>query len=93
MNLQEHLLTTLSEECAETSQAISKALRFGIDGRYPDGRTNIEEIEIEVNHILAMIELLNEVRVPIGFKDDLISQKKKKVKEFFDYARHQGALS
>lgn len=31
MNKAEHLLTCLAEECAEIQQAVSKALRFGVE--------------------------------------------------------------
>ena len=40
MNKQEYLLTCLSEECAEIQQAVSKALRFGLDNYNPNGLFN-----------------------------------------------------
>ena len=36
MNREEHLLTILSEECAEVIKDVSKALRFGLDDYPPD---------------------------------------------------------
>lgn len=47
MNLKEHLLTVLSEECAEVQQAVSKALRFGAkDSRPGTDSTNAQEIDL-----------------------------------------------
>jgi hypothetical protein len=40
MNITEHLLATLAEECAEVAQATSKALRFGLD----EPEVNIERL-------------------------------------------------
>ena len=39
MNKAEHLLATFAEECAETQQAIGKALRFGHKDGYPGAST------------------------------------------------------
>lgn len=41
MNTNEYLLTYLSDECAEISYQVSKALRFGLNDIPPDeSRTN-----------------------------------------------------
>jgi hypothetical protein len=59
--LRETLLIT-QEECAEVTQAISKVLRFGGEGRWPDetSLSNREKLEEEVGDLLAMIDILVE---------------------------------
>jgi NTP pyrophosphatase (non-canonical NTP hydrolase) len=47
------------EECAEVVQAISKAMRFGLDSSHK-GRTNRDHLEEEVGDLLCMIDLLVE---------------------------------
>jgi NTP pyrophosphatase (non-canonical NTP hydrolase) len=64
-NLREILLI-LGEECAETSQAISKCFRFGPDQIKPGkSKTNIEHLQEELGDLLAMIELLKDSNVGI----------------------------
>jgi NTP pyrophosphatase (non-canonical NTP hydrolase) len=50
------VMLILQEECAEVTQAISKCLRFGIDGEY-NGATNRERLTEEIGDLIAMIEL------------------------------------
>lgn len=89
MNHKEHLLTCLAEECAELSQAATKALRFGVDDMGPgEVRTNGENIQHEFNDVLAIIEMLAEQDVvPLGDSRPVILQKKKdKVTRYMEYA-------
>ena len=59
MNLKEHLLTVLCEECAEVQQAASKALRFGIkDSRPGTDSTNAQDIEKEFIEAMAVRDIL-----------------------------------
>jgi NTP pyrophosphatase (non-canonical NTP hydrolase) len=59
-----HLETLLicQEECAEVTQAISKVMRFGLDSRWND-RTNQERLEEEIGDLMAMVEILEELRI------------------------------
>jgi len=60
----EEALIILQEECAEVSQAVSKALRFGIDDTHPGmDRTNRELITIECGHVVALIQKLISLNV------------------------------
>lgn len=52
------LLTQLAEEAAEVSQAVSKAIRFGLDSSYNGGPDNASKIRQEVEDLLAVYELL-----------------------------------
>lgn len=90
MNLKENLLVTISEECAEISQAVSKALRFGCSTE------NKCDIMIEFYQLCAMIEMCQEENVlpdwSIDKQDEIKSEKKKKVLYFQDMSRTLGAL-
>jgi NTP pyrophosphatase (non-canonical NTP hydrolase) len=67
MELNENQLECLritQEEAAEVIQAISKVLRFGMDGVHPERtETNGEHLEEELGDILAMVDILMEVGV------------------------------
>lgn len=56
----ENLLVTLSEECAEVQQAVSKALRFGKDNYNPATPQITNELEIltEYYQLVAVMEML-----------------------------------
>lgn len=108
MNRTEHLLTIAGEECAETAQRISKALRFGLDQvqedaddqpqENPERLTNRERIRREFLDLVAAMEML-------GFDDfiesdsqdpDVIARmkaKKAKVERYLERSRRTGALS
>ena len=54
----------LQEECAEVIQAVSKISRFGIDNYKPGKpKTNREHLEEELGDMLAMIDIMLELRV------------------------------
>lgn len=58
----ENLLVTVSEECAEIQQAVSKALRFGLSNHHPDrpNVTNADEIVTEYYQLSALITSLQQ---------------------------------
>lgn len=97
MNVQEHLLAKLSEECVEVSKEIHKALSFGLedtDPTIPGAATQRERIIEELNDVFAVIELLiDHGHLPKVFSDrSAIDRKKIKVGTFMAYAREKGAL-
>lgn len=59
---QKEALLILQEECAEVIQAASKVFRFGTESRWPkeDSATTLEELQMEVGQVLAMIDILTE---------------------------------
>jgi hypothetical protein len=70
MNRTEHLLANLAEEAAELNKECMKALRFGLDGCYPDGKTNAERIMIEYAHVVGvMSQLLRDNVLNAGLYD------------------------
>ncbi len=83
---EKYLLICLSEECAETIQAISKSLRFGLGSVSPYKETNnLENLIQELNDVTGVIELLSEEKLlPVNCLDQgKINKKKKKVDTFF----------
>ncbi len=94
MTKQEHLLTLLMEECAETAQRASKAIRFTMDEIQPGQiLTNGARIVYEFNDILAVMELLQDSGA-IGNVIDrkAIDLKKEKVREYMRYSRDLGTI-
>jgi hypothetical protein len=96
MNIDEHLLTCLVEECAEIQKRATKALRFGLDDRDPtyDGaKTERERLDAEVHDFLAVVEMLGAREVlPARVDRERIEEKKRKILQFADYARERGTL-
>lgn len=90
----QHILSTLAEECAEVAQRISKALRFGLNEVQPGQLLdNAERITIEVNDVLGMIDMAV-ARGIIPLPDlQAAERKQSQVLRFMDYAREQGALA
>lgn len=62
MTKDENLLVTLSEECAEIQQAVSKSLRFGTNNYNPatPKLTNERDIMVEYYHLVTVMEILTE---------------------------------
>jgi NTP pyrophosphatase (non-canonical NTP hydrolase) len=48
---QRERLTILMEECAEVIQAASKILRHGWDSKYDNGKSNREQLELEMGDV------------------------------------------
>ena len=97
MDKLEHLLVCLNEEGTEIAQSTDKALRFGLDDRYPKTKdtTCRQDIEREINDLLGVIELLQEEGVPFPrlFNREDIEAKKAKVLKYMSYARARGTLT
>lgn len=95
MNTKEHLLTCLAEECAEIQQAVSKALRFGLDDGYPGAETtNAQDIAREYVDLVAVIDLCQEHGIigQPGESKAMYDAKRERVKKFMAYARERGAM-
>ena len=90
----ENLLTILSEECVETSQRVSKAIRFTLDEVQPgQNLTNAQRIVYEFNDIVAVMEILHEEGIFDKVIDrEAINKKKLKVAKYLAYSTEIGAI-
>lgn len=94
INETEHLLACLAEECAEVSQRVTKALRFGVSEVQPgQALTNAERIANELTDLFGVVEMLAERGVLRVISGDAVLAKKRKVEHFIEYARQIGALT
>jgi len=95
MNVTEHLLVCLSEECAEVQQAVSKALRFGINDSYKDYGNNHDRIVQEIHDFLGVLSLLVDSDVLIMPLDPepLIEAKRVRVLKYIEYAKERKTIS
>lgn len=96
MNRTEHLLSCLAEECAEVSQRVSKALRFGLDEVQPgQPLRNSDRIEEELRDLFAVASILASEGV-IGWclpEQTEVTRKADKIEHFMSISREQGVLS
>lgn len=96
MNRSEHLLTCLSEECAEVSQRVSKALRFGLSEIQIDqDKTNAQRIEEELCDLFAVVAILEDEGILKTEQYDLpewIEKKRAKIERYMEISRTQGVL-
>jgi len=97
MNVSEHLLSCLAEECGEVMQNASKSLRFGLDDRNvldPTGPTNRERLVDELNDLIGVADMLSDRgMIPKNWRDqEKQDVKQHKVAKFMDYAASIGAL-
>lgn len=82
MNNIENLLVIASEEAAEIQQAISKALRFGLDNSYEDRFTNKMQIMTEYYQLQAVIEdLQKRMELPYLTHEAIFDIKKSKMEK------------
>ena len=86
MNLHQHFLLKLIEECNEVSIEVSKIILFRADNVKPgEELTNLERCHKELDDLNAVIEVLNENHyfnyVP---NMDNINSKKEKLREFLN---------
>lgn len=91
----EHLLTILTEECNETGQRVSKAIRFGMQ-EVQEGQllTNAERVIYEFNDIVAVMELLlNDGDIKLLFDREAIVAKKQKIVKYMEYAKKCGTIT
>lgn len=88
MNKMEYLLDTLAEECAESAQRASKAMRFGLYEIQPgQPEDNKRRLEREVAEVVAMADMLG-----LTIRTEDKEAKVKKVLEMMDLSRILGTL-
>lgn len=97
MTTQEHLLTLVMEECAETAQRASKAIRFGLTEVQPgQPHDNIMRMMIEYTDLVAVFEvMMEEGMLTSALQEDLERHheaKKVKIREQMELSRKMGTL-
>lgn len=101
MNRKEHLLTLLAEECIEIAKETSKALRFGVDDRYPidSDENNAESIVKEFYDLNAVMDLLYEEEplIKAAFTkynlSEAVKAKQEKIEKYLLYSKEKGLLN
>jgi ribosomal protein S8 len=95
MTRSELLLTVLAEECNETAQRVSKALRFGLNEvQRGQDLTNAQRIVYEFNDIMAVMDILRQEGFIENVIDaDAIQKKKDKLAEYMDYSQKCGVIT
>lgn len=94
MNRGEHLLTILSEECAEVTQAATKAMRFGMHEQRDLPTSNYDRLRTELNDIYAVVEMVAcEFDIDLEQDWDLQKAKQKKVEKYLEYSKECGTLN
>jgi len=93
MNLLQHLLIKLSEECDEVAKEALKITIFGPGDHNPkdiNKTTNVERLYQELDDLQACIELLN--TSGLGYTPDprRILDKKVKVIKYLEYSINRG---
>lgn len=91
MNEREELLLLLMEELSEVAQAASKMIRFGDSDSYK-GITNLENLNIEWNDVLAIAKLLKDHGIELREDKELQDIKLTKLKKWRAYScnKHKG---
>lgn len=87
MNLTEHLLIILAEECNEVAQRCSKALRFGLYEKQPgQDKTNAYRIIEELSDLSGVWQMLRDQERLPSIDPSLSDAKKAKVESFLNYS-------
>lgn len=99
MNIQEYLMTMVSEEAGEVTQAVSKMLRFGKDNSHPDKPEENNEYSLlkEFYQLQGMIEHLqqNEMLTTLPEEDieNIKRSKLRKVYHYMEKSKAKGTLT
>lgn len=96
LSLQEYLLVKLSEEAAEVSQSVSKALIFGLNESQTGlEKNNAQRLEAEIIDFLGVVKMLSDagvIDVSSEEASERIDQKVEKVERYMRYSASIGTL-
>ena len=95
MNVMQHLLCKLAEECNEVGQMALKSAYFGLEQVYKDlgHLNNAERTYLELDDLNAVVEMLNEYLVFSYIPNrERIEAKKIKVEMWMKYSKELGFL-
>lgn len=96
----QYLLGKLSEECHEVGQRAIKAQHFGHDEvQVGQGLNNIERLNVELNDLLAIVELLNDELIsrdhpckPLKGNYPMIQTKREKLQKYYELSKSRGQV-
>lgn len=98
MTRENHLLVCLAEECAEVTKEVTKILRFGkrdFDPNVPDFKPNLERLKTEIIDVIAVLDMLNDLKT-IDLENidltTLVDAKKAKVEHYIIHAKGLGMI-
>lgn len=87
MTRNENIIVVAMEECAELTQALSKALRFGMDAHHCEtGIVNSDTVLYEYTQLQAVMEMISEeygLKLDDKIKQSIMSSKKSNVEKFY----------
>ena len=94
LNRSEHLLTVLAEEAGEVVQAVSKAIRFGLDETYEKKQegTNAERLAKELADLAAVVDALVEEGVWSYRPYESVADKRAKREKLEHWMRYSDSL-
>lgn len=94
MNIHDHLLVILSEECSEVTKEVSKSLRFGLKDFHPKYGNIPNDIRLsdELCDLMGVVEMLQEEGVIPELSKEKIENKKIKIKKYMNISRQLGKL-
>lgn len=96
----DHLLTIVAEECVETAQRATKALRFGLEEVQPgQDMSNAKRLMQEFADLSMALMMLSEENTAFGREyenahqyTEWLDAKRSKVRHFLEYSAQQGRL-
>lgn len=92
VNLKQHLLLLLMEECGEVAQAAAKCIRFTPEHATVDNPTNFENLVLEFNDLIAIVELLQEEDLHLERIEHLVEYKKLRLKTYIQISKDMGTV-
>lgn len=94
MNRLELIMVGLTEECSEVAQMVLKNLRFGLQEVFPGQfLTNAQRLHLELDDLMAMIDMLNDEAGLAYFPNfQNIAAKKVKFNKYAIYSTELGLV-
>jgi len=93
MNLEQFLLTKLAEECTEIAHIALKTQQFGMTEKHPSMTlNNAERIGVELDDMMAILDLLELVGFDWEINADAIAAKRRKVAKYLKYSIQLGKV-
>lgn len=94
MTKREWLFVQLVSEASEVAHAASKVIQFGLNDDYPGYGNNRERLILEINDLMAVVQVLGEIEVLPGppLNMDRVIEKRRKIEEMYEYAKKKNVV-